>query len=66
MIFHHLKALSNLSDVKNVFLMGSLDEKKFRPFMDSVCTLFNFKLHFIQEEIPSQTAGGLFYFKEQL
>ena len=35
MIFHHLKALSNLAEVKNVFLLGgSYDEKKFRPFLD--------------------------------
>jgi hypothetical protein len=39
MIFHHLKALSNLAEVKNVFLLGgSYDEKKFRPFMDQVRT----------------------------
>lgn len=52
MIFHHLKALSNLAEVKNVFLLGgSYDEKKFRPFMDQVRTQFNFKITFIEEEI---------------
>lgn len=64
MIFHHLKALSNLAEVKNVFLMGSYDEKKFRPFLDHVRTVFNFKIHFIQEEIPLNSAGGLFFYKE--
>ncbi len=47
MIFHHLKALSNLAEVKNVFLIGSYDEKKFRPFLDHVRTVFNFKIHFL-------------------
>jgi len=48
MIFHHLKALSNLAEVKNVFLMGgSYDEKKFRPFLDHVRTVFNFRINFI-------------------
>lgn len=51
MIFHHIKALSNLAEVKNVFLMGQYDERKFRPFLDYVRTLFNFKVHYIQEEI---------------
>ena len=52
MIFHHLKAMSNLAEVKNVFLLGgSYDEKKFRPFMDQVRTQFNFKITFIEEEI---------------
>ena len=46
-IFHHVKALSNLADIRNVFLMGSYDEKKFIPFMDSMRTLFNFKIHYI-------------------
>lgn len=47
MIFHHIKALSNLAEVKNVFLMGNHDEKKFRPFLDFVRTTFNFRIHFI-------------------
>lgn len=65
MIFHHLKALSNLADVKNVFLLGgSFDEKKFRPFLDYVRTIFNFKIHYLQEEIANNSAGALFYFKD--
>ena len=52
MIFHHLKALSNLAEVKNVFLLGgSYSEKKFLPFLDQVRTQFNFKTTFIEEEI---------------
>lgn len=66
MIFHHVKALSNLPEVKNVFLMGSYDEKKFIPFLDYVRTLFHFKIQYIQEEIPQNTAGGLFYYSSQL
>ncbi len=66
MIFHHIKALSNLADLKNVFLMGAHDEKKFLPFLDYVRTLYNFRIHFIQEEIPQNSAGGLFYYKDQL
>jgi NDP-sugar pyrophosphorylase family protein len=67
MIFHHLKALSNLAEVKNVFLMGgSYDEKKFRPFLDHVRTVFNFKIHFIEEEIHGNSAGALFFYKDQL
>ena len=67
MIFHHLKALSNLAEVKNVFLLGgSYDEKKFRPFMDQVRTQFNFKITFIEEEIIQNSAGALFYYKDLL
>ena len=66
MIFHHMKALSNLSDVKNVFLLGSYDEKTFRPFLDYVRTLFNFKIHYIEEEIHNSSAGALFFYKDQL
>ncbi|TNV79051.1 hypothetical protein FGO68_gene15664 [Halteria grandinella] len=67
LIFHHIKALSNLSaDLKNVFLMGSYDEKKFRPFLDYARTMFNFKIHYLQEEIPNNSAGALFFFKEQI
>ena len=64
MIFHHVKALSNLSDLKNVFLLGSYDEKKFIPFLDDVRTRFNFKIHYIQEEIQHNSSGGLFYYRE--
>ena len=66
MIFHHVKALSNLPEVKHVFLMGSYDEKKFIPFLDYVRTLFNFRITYIQEVVTQNTAGGLFYYKEQL
>lgn len=47
MIFHHVKALSSLAEVKNVYLMGYYDNKKFIPFLDYVRTLFNFKIHYI-------------------
>ena len=43
-----------------------LDEKKFRPFLDYVRTLFNFRIHYLQEEIPNNSAGGLFYYKDQI
>ena len=66
MIFHHVKALSNLAEVKNVYLMGYYDNKRLIPFLDYVRTLFNFKIHYIQEEIPYNTAGALFYYKEQI
>ena len=66
MIFHHVKALSNLAEVKNVYLMGYYDTKKFIPFLDYVRTLFNFKIHYIQEEIPYNTPGALFHYKEQI
>ena len=66
MIFHHVKALSNLHEVKNVFLMGSYDEKKFIPFLDYARTLFNFKMHYIQEEIEENSTGGIFYYKDLL
>jgi len=64
MIFHHIKALSNISQIKNVFLMGSYDEMKFIPFLDYVKTLFNFKIHYLKEEIEFNSAGALFYYKE--
>lgn len=62
MIFHHVKALSNLPEVKNVFLLGNYDYKKFIPFLDYVRTLFNFKVHYIEEEISYNSIGGLFYY----
>ena len=69
MIFHHIKALSNLAEIKNVFLIGGVggglhDEKKYRPFLDYVRTLFNFKIHFVQEEIMNNTVGALFFYKD--
>lgn len=65
-IFHHLKALSRLAEVKNVYLMGYYDEKKFFPFIDYVKTLFNYKVSYVQEEIPFNTTGALFYYKDLL
>jgi hypothetical protein len=46
--------------------MGCYELKKFVPFLDHVRTVFNFKIHYIQEEIPKNAAGALFFFKEQL
>lgn len=66
MIFHHVKALSNLAEIKNVFFMGSYDEKKFIPFLDYVRTIFTFKIHYIKEEIEYNSPGGLFYYKDTL
>ena len=65
-IFHHLKALSRLAEVKNVYLMGFYDEKKFLPFIDYAKTLFNYKIAYVQEEIPFNTTGALLYYKDLL
>ena len=43
--------------------MGCYDEKKFIPFLDYVRAMFNFKIHYIQEKIPFNSFGGLFYYK---
>ncbi|CDW89701.1 mannose-1-phosphate guanylyltransferase [Stylonychia lemnae] len=64
LIFHHIKALSNLAEIHHVFLMGSYDDKKFVPFMDYVKTQFNFDIHYIQEHIEFNTPGGLFLYKD--
>jgi mannose-1-phosphate guanylyltransferase len=61
-----MKALQNLSEVRNVFLIGSYNEKKFLPFLDFARTMFNFKIHYIEEEIPKNTAGGIFYYKDRI
>lgn len=65
MIFHHVKALSNLADIRNVYLIGSYDDKKFIPFLDFVRTLFSFKIHYIREEIEFNSPGALFYYKDK-
>ena len=65
-MFHHLKALSKLENVKNVFLIGCHDEKIFIPFIDEMRTRFKFKLHFISEKIPYNTPGAIFYYRDQI
>jgi mannose-1-phosphate guanylyltransferase len=64
LIFHHIKALSQLADLKSVFLMGSYNEKKFRPFLDFACSHFNFRIVYIQEQISQNSTGALFYYKD--
>ena len=46
--------------------MGNYDEKKFIPFLDHTRMLFNFNIHYIQEEIPFNTPGGIFYYQKKI
>lgn len=64
MIFHHIKALSTFSQIKNIFLMGSYDEKKFIPFLDYVKTVFAFKIQYLKEDVNYNSAGGIFYYRD--
>jgi hypothetical protein len=46
--------------------MGFYEEKKFTPFLDYAKSVFAFKIYYIQEKIPFNSFGALFYYKQKI
>ena len=61
LIYHHLRALSEIQQVRNVFLVGKFDSKKFNQFIDDLLSDFSFKsVIYIQDDSKHNEAGVLF------
>eukprot|EP00347_Sterkiella_histriomuscorum_P012773 403367277 len=67
LIYHHIRALSEVQQVQHVFLIGKYDPKKFYHFVDDVLSEFSFKtIQYIQDDTPKNEAGVLFKYRERI
>ena len=67
MIYHHLRKLSEIEAVINVFLLGKYDEQKFNHFIEDMLIEFSFRsIQYIFDEVPRNEGGVLFTHKDKI
>ncbi|CDW73894.1 adp-glucose pyrophosphorylase family protein [Stylonychia lemnae] len=65
LIYHHLRSLSKIEQVQNVFLVGKYDPKKFTYFIDEILSQFSFKsVQYIHDDVPKNEIGVLFKYRD--
>jgi len=66
-IWHCLKAVSKVPDIKEVILIGYYDESVFRDFIkDSSKEFSHIKIQYLREYQALGTAGGLYHFRDAI
>ena len=61
LIFHHVRALAEISQVRNVFLVGKYSASSFNYFIESLYDEFCFNtVQYISDDSPNNEAGLLF------
>jgi len=67
MIYHHMRALAEISSVRNVFLVGGYSPESFSTFIEKMYGEFTFaSIDYISDDSPDNEAGILFKYKEKL
>jgi mannose-1-phosphate guanylyltransferase len=66
LIYHHLKALANLADLQEVFLVGYYEAAQFTAFMEQVRQELKIRIRYLREFEPLGTGGGLYHFRDQI
>ncbi|PGH17380.1 hypothetical protein AJ80_04836 [Polytolypa hystricis UAMH7299] len=66
-IWHCLKALAKVPDLREVILVGYYDESVFRDFIkDSAKEFPQFRIQYLREYQALGTAGGLYHFRDAI
>ena len=66
LIYHHVRALAEVSQVRNVFLVGKYAPTSFNYFIESLYDEFCFNtVQYISDDSPSNEAGVLFKYRMQ-
>ena len=66
LIFHHVRALAEISQVRNVFLVGKYAPTSFNYFIESLYDEFCFNtVQYISDDSPNNEAGLLFRHRAQ-
>lgn len=59
--------LSKIDSVRNVFMIGNYDPKKFTHFIEDLLAEFSFQtIQFIQDDIPKNEAGVIFKYRNRI
>ena len=66
LIYHHLRALSALPDLQEVFLVGYYEATQFSAFMEQVRQELKIRIRYLREFEPLGTGGGLYHFRDQI
>ncbi|EPZ36100.1 Nucleotidyl transferase domain-containing protein [Rozella allomycis CSF55] len=66
MIYHHIKALSQLGIIKEVLIIGFYEPELFNSFIDSAQNEFGIGIRYLREYQSLGTAGGLYHFRDQI
>ncbi|KAJ1986313.1 hypothetical protein GGI25_000778 [Coemansia spiralis] len=66
-IWHQIKALSEVNDLKEIILLGFFEDFIFRPFLNKCQEEFpEISFKYLREYSQLGTAGGFFHFRDQI
>ncbi|RKP11814.1 nucleotide-diphospho-sugar transferase, partial [Piptocephalis cylindrospora] len=66
-IYHHLKALSKVEGLTEVYLIGSFEDSVLRAFTHQASREFsNLTVRYLREYTALGTAGGIYHFRDQI
>ncbi|KAI9225733.1 MAG: mannose-1-phosphate guanyltransferase [Piptocephalis tieghemiana] len=66
-IYHHLKALSKVEGLNEVYLIGSFEDSVLRAFTQQVSREFaGLTVRYLREFTALGTAGGIYHFRDQI
>lgn len=66
LVYHHLRALAALSDLQEVFLIGTYDAAQFTAFLEDARQELRIRIRYLREFEPLGTGGGLYHFRDQI
>ncbi|KZO96522.1 mannose-1-phosphate guanyltransferase [Calocera viscosa TUFC12733] len=67
LIWHHIRALSKVTGITEVFLIGFYEDAVFAPFLKDVSREFkNLSVKYMREYQALGTAGGLYHFRDTI
>ncbi|KAJ2115952.1 hypothetical protein GGF48_004886, partial [Coemansia sp. RSA 921] len=66
-IWHQIKALSQVRDLKEIILIGFFEDYIFQPFLSKCYEEFpGLSFKYLREYSQLGTAGGFFHFRDQI
>ncbi|CAA0828481.1 ADP-glucose pyrophosphorylase family protein [Striga hermonthica] len=66
MIHHPISACKRISNLVQIFLIGFYEEREFALYVSSISNELRVPVRYLKEEKPHGSAGGLFYFRDQI
>lgn len=64
-IEHCFRAIANVPEIKEVFIVGYYEESVFQPFINAISNDFpQLRVHYLREYQALGTAGGLYHFRD--
>ncbi|XP_037952023.1 mannose-1-phosphate guanyltransferase alpha-A [Teleopsis dalmanni] len=66
LIQHHIEACLQLSDLKEIIVIGYYPQSQMQHFVSDMQNLYSINIRYLQEFTALGTAGGMYHFRDQI